>query len=84
MTEVKKETMTHIFLKPCGCLSCALVDVPENFTELAKAYRYAQKHNETYQKVSTEQVRIMEWECKEHKNKRAFKLTNKNKAQQLF
>jgi len=64
-----EEPKTHVFLKPCGCLSCAIVNVPRTFGELAKAQRYAAKHGETYQLMETQAVREMEWKCREHKNK---------------
>ena len=66
-----KEPMTHIFLKPCGCLACAIVNVPEMFGELAKAQRYAKKHDETYQLIETQTVREMEWQCPLHKKNRS-------------
>jgi hypothetical protein len=71
MAEVK-EPKTHIFLKSCGCLSCAIVDVPEMYKELAKAFRYAANHNETYKLVPTQQVRDMDWKCAEHKTKKSI------------
>ena len=63
------EPKTHVFLKPCGCLSAAYVDVPHNYNELAKGFKYATKHNETYQLMETQKVREMEWKCPEHKKK---------------
>ena len=64
-----KEPMTHVFLKPCGCLSCAIVNVPEMFSELSKAQRYAKRHNEIYKLMETQLVREMKWKCSEHKTK---------------
>ena len=64
MTE---EPKTHVFFKACGCLSCAIINVPRMFGELAKAQRYAQRHEETYKLMETEEVRKMEWECPQHK-----------------
>lgn len=62
-----EEPKTHVFLKPCGCLACAVVNVPERFNELAKAQRYAKKHGETYHLMETQAVREMEWVCPQHK-----------------
>lgn len=67
MESKKEEPKTHIFLQPCGCLACAIVNVPEMFKELAKAQTYAKKHGETYQLMETQAVREMEWECPQHK-----------------
>lgn len=61
------EPKTHVFRKPCGCLSCAIVNVPRNFKELAKAQRYAEQHDETYELMETPAVRAMAWQCPEHK-----------------
>jgi hypothetical protein len=68
MTE--QEPKTHIFLKPCGCLACAIVNVPRNFKELAKAQTYARNHGETYQLMETAAVREMQWRCPEHKKQK--------------
>jgi len=68
-TETK--SMTHIFLKPCGCLSCAIVNSPNTIRELAQAHRYAKKHGETYQLIETEQVRTMSWKCPIHGKEQA-------------
>lgn len=62
-----KEPQTHVFIKPCGCLSCAIVNVPEMFGELAKAQRYAQKNGQIYKLMETEDVRKMAWKCEQHK-----------------
>lgn len=67
MNPETQEPMTHIFLKPCGCLACAIVDKPEMLPEIGRAFRYSLKHGETYQKVPTQQVREMDWKCKDHK-----------------
>lgn len=64
---IEAESKTHVFLKPCGCLACAIVNVPRNFGELAKAQRYAKAHGETYHLMETEVVRTMAWVCAEHK-----------------
>ena len=62
-----EESKTHVFLKPCGCLACAVINTPSRFGELAKAQRYAKNHNETYQLMETRAVREMEWICPQHK-----------------
>ena len=62
-----EESQTHVFLKPCGCLACAIVNRPERFKELAAAQRYAAKHGETYRLMPTQAVRDMAWTCPEHK-----------------
>ena len=67
MTTNQEEPKTHVFLKPCGCLACAIVNVPRNFGALAKAQRYAQKHGETYHLMETQAVRTMAWLCPQHK-----------------
>ena len=68
MNKIKvEEPKTHVFLKPCGCLAGAVVNVPEMFGELAKMQRYATKHGETYRLMETQAVREMEWKCPEHK-----------------
>ena len=69
MTEQIKEPQTHVFFKPCGCLSGAVVNVPSMFGELAKMQRYAAKHGETYKLMETQDVRTMQWKCSEHKKK---------------
>jgi len=51
--EIKEEPKTHVFLKPCGCLACAVLNVPRNFQSLAKAQRYAETHGETYHWMET-------------------------------
>ena len=61
-----KEPMTHVFLKPCGCLSCAILNMPERFGELAKAQLYAQNHGEIYELMGTQAVREMAWKCPQH------------------
>ncbi len=61
-----EEPRTHVFRKPCGCLCCLVVNVPEMFGELAKAQRYAEKHGETYELMETQKVREMVWKCPEH------------------
>jgi len=63
------EPKTHVFLKPCGCLACAIVNVPHNFMALAKAQRYAKAHGETYELMDTQAVREMQWLCSQHKDK---------------
>jgi hypothetical protein len=68
MDDKEKEPMTHVFLKPCGCLSAAVVNVPQMFSELARCQRYATKHGETYKLMETADVRIMEWKCDQHKS----------------
>ena len=65
-----EEPMTHVFLKPCGCVSCLIVNVPEMFNELAKQQRYAMKHNLNYELMSTQAVREMNWKCAEHERKK--------------
>ena len=62
----QQEAQTHVFLKPCGCLSCVIVNVPSMFGELAKAQRYAEKHGDTYELMETQAVREMKWKCQEH------------------
>jgi len=61
------ESMTHVFLKPCGCLFGAVLDVPEMFAELASQYRYAKKCGLTYKKIPSQEVRTMGWKCPQHK-----------------
>jgi hypothetical protein len=63
----EKEPMTHVFLKPCGCLSAAVVNVPVMFSELARQQRYASKHGQTYKLMETEDVRKMKWKCDLHR-----------------
>jgi len=65
--EIRRESKTHVFRKPCGCLACAIVNVPRNFRALAKAQYYAQDHGESYELMETETVRKMDWVCPEHK-----------------
>ena len=65
--EKTEEPKTHVFLKPCGCLSRAISNRPEMFGELARAQRYAQKHGETYKLMDTQAVREMNWYCPQHK-----------------
>jgi hypothetical protein len=65
----ENEPKTHIFLKPCGCLSSAYVDVPETYDDLAKAFRYAKRNGLTYKLVETEYVRKMSWHCEAHLGK---------------
>ena len=60
------EPKTHVFFKACGCLSCAIVNVPNMFGELAKAQRYAQKHGDTYRLMETQDVREMPFKCPQH------------------
>lgn len=64
-----EEPKTHVFLKPCGCLACAIVNVPRNFQALAKAQTYAKTYGETYQFMETQAVREMDWKCPQHKKK---------------
>lgn len=71
--------MTHVFLKPCGCLSCAIVNVPSMFGELARAQRYAKTHNETYKLMEAQDVRKMDWKCSQHKT-----VTNKPQTKRLL
>ena len=67
MTEADEEPQTHVFLQPCGCVSCLIVNVPQMFGELGRAWRYAQKHGETYKLMKTQEVREMKWKCPQHK-----------------
>jgi hypothetical protein len=67
MVTNNNESMTHIFLKPCGCLSCAIVEKPTMFREIAKAFQDAAKNNETHKLVTTQFVREMKWTCLTHK-----------------
>jgi hypothetical protein len=83
MTE-QKEPMTHVFFKPCGCLACAIVDKPEMYPELGRAYRYAEKHGETYKKMETQEVRTMEWKCPEHKAEKKPEKVNNSKQPSLL
>ena len=62
---------THVFIKPCGCLSSAMLNTPHNYSELAKAFRYAERHEETYKLMDTQAVREMEWTCAERKKAKA-------------
>jgi len=62
-----EEPKTHVFRKPCGCVSCLIVNEPSMFGELAKAQRYAAKHDETYELMETQAVREMQWKCEEHR-----------------
>ena len=56
-----------MFLKPCGCLASAIVNVPDMFGELAKEQRYAKKHNYAYKLVETQEVREMDRLCDAHR-----------------
>ena len=62
-----EEPQTHVFLKPCGCLSSAILNVPRMFNALAGVQRYAKNHGETYKLMKTEEVRRMDWACPEHR-----------------
>lgn len=61
------ESKTHVFLKPCGCVACAIVNTPRNFGALSKAQKYAAAHGESYQLMETQAVREMQWRCPTHK-----------------
>jgi len=65
----EKEPMTHVWRKPCGCLRCAIVNVPVMFGELKKAHTQAKRYNYTYELMETQAVREMEWRCALHKKK---------------
>ncbi len=67
---VEKEPQTHVWRKPCGCVASLILNDPYRFGELAKAQRYAEKHNETYELMETEAVRKMAWRCDEHKKEK--------------
>lgn len=61
------EPKTHVFSKPCGCVACLILNVPRQFSALAKAQKYAERHGETYKLVDTQTVREMQWFCPQHK-----------------
>lgn len=63
----EQEPKTHVFLKPCGCVSSLIIDKPERYEELGRLARYARSHGETYRSMETEDVRKMDWECPKHK-----------------
>lgn len=59
--------MTHVFLKKCGCLGIAVVNKPAMFVELTKAHKTAEKQGLKYKLMPTEEFKVMEWQCPEHK-----------------
>ena len=63
----EKEPKTHVYLKPCGCVSSLIIDKPERYEELGRLARYAWRHGESYFLMETAAVRTMEWECPAHK-----------------
>lgn len=65
----EEEQKTHVFLKPCGCVSGLVVNVPSMFGELSRMQRYAKAHGEIYKLMETQAVREMQWKCQEHKKK---------------
>ena len=77
------EPRTHVFLKPCGCLASAIVNVPDMFGELAKEQRYAKKHDYTYKLMETEDVRHMDWLCSVHRAIYESKQTQKEVMERI-
>ena len=60
------ESMSYISKKPCGCLAMAVVDNPDHKKETAKEIARAIRAGETVERVTTEQVRTMNWKCLAH------------------
>ena len=63
------ESMTYIARASCGCLKAAVVDVPSMRREAANLMSAAIRRGEIVERVTTESVRTMEWECEEHRKK---------------
>jgi len=74
LSDTATEPQTHVFSKTCGCISSLVLNVPQMFGELAKAQRYAKKHNEVYSLMDTKAVRKMSWTCERHTRHRTAKL----------
>jgi len=66
---MSSESMSYIAKKPCGCLSMAIVDNPDHKRDTAREISKAVRLGETIERVPTETVRTMDWECPEHKHK---------------
>jgi hypothetical protein len=62
-----EQSMSYISKKPCGCLAMAIVDNPEHKKDVAREIAKAIRAGETVERVTTESVRTMEWECPEHR-----------------
>ena len=61
-----KEPDAYIAQKACGCLTMAVVDIPEHKRDTAKEIAKAIRLGEVVTRVPTAQVRTMPWECAEH------------------
>lgn len=64
-----EEYQTYIARKPCGCLSMAVVDMPQYAKATAREVAKAIRLGETVERVPTELVRTMAWKCAEHTTK---------------
>ena len=66
------ESMTYVARVSCGCLKAVVVDVPSMRREAANlmsAVLPLKDRGEIVERVTTESVRTMEWECEEHRKK---------------
>jgi len=63
---MSETSMSYISRKPCGCLSMAVVDNPEHKKDVANEIAKAVRRGETVDRVTSEQVRTMDWKCPEH------------------
>lgn len=71
MTEMKlaEEHMAYVAKAHCGCLKMAVVDDPKHAADTAKEVAKAIKRGYSVSRVTCEEVRNMDWYCKEHKAK---------------
>jgi len=60
------ESMSYIAKKPCGCVTMAIVDNPDHKNEVAREISQAVRQGETVERVTSESVRTMVWDCSKH------------------
>ncbi|KKM13659.1 hypothetical protein LCGC14_1713970 [marine sediment metagenome] len=61
------ESFSYVALKDCGCLAMAMVDRPERKKDVAKEVAKGIRQGYAFHRLTTQQVRDMEWTCPEHK-----------------
>ncbi len=61
------ESFSYVALKDCGCLAIAMVDNPEHKRDVAREMAKGIRQGYSFHRLTTQQVREMEWDCPEHK-----------------
>lgn len=57
-------TYAYVGVEPCGCVSAAVVDMPDHAKDVAKAVAEMIQHGSSVQRVTIEQCRALGFGCK--------------------